>query len=237
MAQPVNQTLLVIPTYNERENAAPLIETIHQRHLGIDFLVVDDHSTDGTAAVVDELARHCPLTVIHRARKLGIGSAHKVGLRYALEHDYTYVMTMDADFSHSPEYLQPMLQQAETADVVIGSRYVSGGGFDHFAKHRLLLTKTVHWMTTHLLDLPYDCTGGLRRYRVAMLRRLDMRLVPSNGHAFLIEMVFQIKQSGGVILEYPITFRPRRLGCSKVSGAELVRAAASFARLSLQRWS
>ena len=230
-------TLLVIPTYNERGNLQPLVEDIQGRNLGVDFLVVDDHSSDGTGALADALAARLPLAVLHRAGKLGIGSAHKAGLRYAMERGYASVMTMDADFSHSPDYLRPMLQLAPTADLVIGSRYVAGGGFDRFPAHRLLLTKTVHWMTSHVLDLPYDCTGGLRVYRVGMLRRLDMRRVPSDGHAFLIEMAFQIKRQGGVIIEHPIIFRPRQVGTSKVSGAELLRAAASFARLSLQRFA
>lgn len=235
MRRPAVQTLLVMPTYNERDNLTPLLEDIHQRAPDLDLLVIDDGSPDGTGNVADELAQHVPLTVIHRARKLGIGNAHKAGLRYAIEHGYSFVMTMDADFSHSPEHLLPMLRDAQHADLVIGSRYVKGGGIDRMAAHRWLLTKAAHWLTTYLLDLPYDCSSGLRLYRVDMVRRVDRRLTPSDGHAFLIEMVFHIKRQGGTIVESPITFRPRRFGSSKVSAAEAVRIAAALIRLSLQR--
>ena len=229
------KTLLVIPTYNERGNIEQLVEEIHRQQLGLDFLIIDDHSPDGTGALADELSRRLPITVIHREKKFGIGSAHKAGFRYAMAHQYEYVMTMDADFSHSPEYLRPMLDRAASADVVLGSRYVQGGGFAKFGLHRLLLTKTVHWLTSSLLGLSYDCTGGLRVYRVAALARLDeMEEIPSNSHAFLIEILFHIKRHGGVIHEYPITIQPRREGKSKVSLHELLRSAASLVRLSTQ---
>ena len=231
------RTLIVIPTYNERGNLQPLVEDIQGRGLGVDFLIIDDHSSDGTGAVADELATRLPLTVLHRKGRLGIGSAHKAGLRYAMDQDYEAVMTMDADLSHSPQYLRPMLERLARADVVIGSRYVAGGGFERFGLHRLLLTKTVHRLTQSLLGLPYDCTSGLRAYRVAALRAVDFTATPSDGHAFLIESLFQIQRAGGTMTEYPITIQPRWQGQSKVSFAELLRAAASLMRLTVQRFS
>ena len=227
--------LLVIPTYNEAGNLERLVEAVHRLGLGLDLLVVDDHSPDGTGALAELLAARLPLAVLHRSGKLGIGSAHKDGLRYAIERGYTHVLTMDADLSHSPAYLGPMLARAAEADVVLGSRYVQGGGFHRFAFHRLLLTKIVHRLTTVLLGLPYDCTGGLRCYRVAALRRLDMAQVPSDGHAFLIEILFALTRLGCAIVEYPIVFQPREQGCSKVSAAELHRSAWALTRLALQR--
>ena len=175
------------------------------------------------------------VAVIHRDSKRGIGSAHKAGFQYAMDRGYQYVMTMDADCSHSPEYLRPMRELAASADLVIGSRYVQGGGFDRLGLHRLLLTKTVHWLTTSLLGLPYDCTGGLRLYRVAVLRTIDLRQIPSDGHALLFELVYRITQRGGTIAEYPIVIHPRHAGSSKVSLSELLRAARSLVRLSLRR--
>lgn len=232
---PLGNTLLVIPTYNEAGNLEGLIHEIQRQQLGLDLLIVDDHSPDGTGELADQLSTRLPVTVIHREKKLGIGSAHRVGLQYAIDRRYAYVMTMDADGSHSPEYLRPMVERATSADVVIGSRYVRGGGFHRFGWHRLLLTRIVHWLTTSLLNLPYDCTGGLRVYRVALLSTVDLHRIPSHGHAFLIELLSQIKQHGGVIHEYPITIQPRSTGRSKVSLGELWRSAMALMRLSLQR--
>lgn len=226
-----HDTLLIIPTYNEAGNLQRLVEEIQRLQLGVDLLVVDDHSPDGTGALADALAARLPVAVIHRDKKLGIGSAHKAGFQYAMDQGYAYVMTMDADFSHSPDYLRPMRALAASADLVIGSRYVQGGGFDRFGLHRLLLTKTVHWLTQSLLGLPYDCTGGLRLYRVAVLQTLDLGRISSDGHALLFELVYRIKQRGGVIREYPITIQSRREGRSKVSVSELLRAAISLIRL------
>lgn len=230
------ETLVVIPTYNERGNLERLIEEICGQPLGVDLLIVDDSSPDGTGALADALSRRFPLTVIHRPGKLGIGSAHKTGLQYAMTHDYAYVITMDADGSHSPGYLQPMLAQGMAADLVIGSRYVPGGGF-RLEWHRRVLTKTVHWLTRTLLGLPYDCTSGLRVYRVEALRPIELRRVSSNGHAFLIELLVALQQHGRRIGEYPMTIQPRREGHSKVSLAELIRAALSLMRLSLGQWT
>ena len=225
------QTLLVIPTYNECENLERLIEAVCREQDGIQILVIDDNSPDGTGKIADRLAAQGRVHVIHRSGKLGIGSAHKAGLRYAIEHQFAYVMTMDGDFSHSPADLRPLLERAAFVDAVIGSRYVQGGGFERFGAHRLALTKTVHWLTQVLLQLPYDCTGGLRLYRVAALQRIPWEALRADGHAFLIEVLFHLQQQGGTIHEYPITIHPRRFGKSKVSLAELGRAASILARL------
>ncbi len=232
---PQATTLLVIPTYNERDNIERLVREIQQRELGLDLLIIDDNSPDGTGAVADEFTKQWPVTVIHRKKKLGIGSAHQLGFQYAIEQQYPYVMTMDADFTHSSIYLRPIMEQATSADIVIGSRYAKGGGMSGWGLHRLLVTRTAHWFTTHVLRMPYDCTGGFRLYRTAVLQRVDFRQIRSEGYAFLFELLFHLAQGGWTIREVPIVVNVRSSGKSKISWRDLLRAVQTLHRLSRQR--
>ncbi|MBI3333490.1 MAG: glycosyltransferase [Candidatus Omnitrophica bacterium] len=231
-----SETLLIIPTYNEAGNIEPLIREIHEQGLGLDLLIIDDCSPDGTGDVAERLSREIPLRVIHRERKGGIGSAQKLGFRHAIEHRYRYAITMDGDFAHSPRYLRDLLAGAAAgADVVVGSRYIRGGGLSGWGIHRVILTRAAHWLTRHLLELPYDMTGGFRLYRVSVLAAVDLDAVRSDGYAFLTEILFRIARAGFSIREIPIVIPSRHLGRSKISRVEILRAARTLFRLALQR--
>ena len=227
--------LVIIPTYNEAGNIDRLLREIQGQSLPLDILVIDDHSPDGTGALVEQLSKEIPVRVLHRAGKLGIGSAHKEGFRWAIERGYGMVITMDADFAHSPDNLRKMLDQANGSDVVIGSRYMNGGGLEGWGLPRLLLTHTAHWLTDHLLGIPYDCTGGFRLYHTRVLSQIHYGEVRSEGYAFLIEMLFQVRKQGFTVAEIPIVISSRRLGKSKISRTEILRAVKTLLRLSLHR--
>jgi len=229
------KTLLVIPTYNEAGNIERLLRAVFAQDLALDVLVIDDRSPDGTGAILDRLAGELPLEVIHRDGKQGIGSAHERGFDEARARGYTQVLTMDADFAHDPSYLRELLARAGEADVIVGSRYLVGGGLRDWSLIRRLLTHTAHWCTTHLLGLPHDCTGGLRLYDVAVFERFDYRRIQSDGYAFLIEMLYHLRRAGCSIHEVPITIAARNIGISKISRVEILHAVQTLLRLSLHR--
>lgn len=227
------RVLLIIPTYNEAGNLPRLIGEIQEQRLPLEILVIDDNSPDGTGRIAEELSRQAPIQVLHRSGKLGIGSAHREGFRYAMAHGYRWTATMDADFSHSPEYLPALLEKAEPDRVVIGSRYIPGGGVSGWAWHRRWLTHTAHWLTMTLLRIPYDCTGGFRLYPVPLLRQLALDEVHSEGYAFLTELLFHITRRGFRVVEIPIVINSRHKGKSKISRSEIFKAAFTLIRLSL----
>jgi len=229
------KTLLVIPTYNEAGNIERLLRQIPAAECGLDLLVIDDNSPDGTGALVEALADRLPVRVMHRPAKLGIGSAHKAGFRYALEHSYGCVMTMDADFAHAPSDLASMLACADHADVVIGSRYLSGGGLTDWPLWRRVVTHTAHWLTTHLLGLPYDCTGGFRLYDTAVFEQVNLEAIHSDGYAFLTELLFTIIRQGFTVHELPIVVTFREHGTSKISPIEILKAVKTLIQLSCRR--
>ena len=235
MAPPSWKTLLIIPTYNEAGNIETLIREILDQRLELDLLVIDDNSPDGTGHLAERLSRSAPITVIHRAGKLGIGSAHKQGLQYALDHGYLLAITMDADFSHSPRYLGDLLRESARADVVVGSRYIRGGGLVGWSLFRLLITHTAHTLTTLLLGIPYDCTGAFRIYRSAVLREVDFQAIRSEGYAFLIEMICEVCRSGFAVGQIPIVISKRHKGVSKISHSEILKAVKTLFHLGLRR--
>jgi dolichol-phosphate mannosyltransferase len=228
---PTGKTLLVIPTYNEAGNIVRLLEEVHAQGLPLEILVIDDASPDGTAALVQELAPRIPVRVIRRAGKLGIGSAHKLGIRQAIAGGYAHLMTMDGDFAHDPAYLRTMLASAGAADVVLGSRYLPGGGLEGWSAVRRLITHTAHALTTRLLRLPYDCTGAFRLYNVARLRTIEYQAIRSDGYAFMIEMLYTLQHHGFTVHEIPIVLPSRHSGVSKISRAEILHAIQTLWRL------
>ena len=228
--------LLVIPTYNEALNLKRLIEEICAEHLALNILVIDDNSPDGTGRLADSLGQTTPrMSVLHRKGKLGIGSAHKEGFQWAIQRGYERILTMDADFSHSPRYLRSLLEGGSSEDVVIGSRYIQGGGLQGWSMVRRFLTHTAHGLTRSFLGISYDCTGGLRLYPVPVLKQVEFQDIRSDGYAFLIEMLFRLTRNGVNIREIPIVINSRHQGKSKISKREILKAVMTLLRLSGQQ--
>jgi len=237
------KTLITVATYNERENLPLLVEAVFEQLPAAEMLVVDDGSPDGTGQWCDEYGRTDPrLRCLHRSGKLGLGTAIVAAMRYAVEHDYEYMLNMDADFSHHPRYLPAIVAamdppDASPADVVIGSRYVPGGGVEGWPLKRRLMSAAVNLYARTLLGLrPRDCSGGYRCYRVALLRRLDTDSIISRGYSFQEEVLWRLKQLGARCREVPILFADRRLGTSKINGREAWAAVWILFRLGINNW-
>lgn len=223
-AQP--RVLISTATYNERDNLARLIADIHGVVPAADVLVVDDNSPDGTGKLADELAAADPrIHVLHRAGKLGLGTAILAGMNYAMEHGYDYFVNMDADFSHHPRYLPGLLDGMNKHDIMIGSRYVPGGGTVGWPLSRRLMSAGVNLVVRLLMRIPsHDNSGGYRVYRVALLRRTNLERLLSRGYSFQEEVLFRCHQAGCRIGEFPIVFEDRRAGASKVNLRESARS-------------
>jgi dolichol-phosphate mannosyltransferase len=211
--------LVVIPTYNERENLQAVVLAIREHLPQASMLIVDDASPDGTGIIADELAAlYEGIHVLHRPGKMGLGTAYIEGFRFALRHDYTSVFEMDADFSHDPKYLPELLAAADRYDVVIGSRYVVGGKTPDWRLIRKLISSSGNVFARNVLSLPIrDCTAGFKCYRREVIAALDLQRINLQGYAFQIETVYQAYRAGFRIGEVPIVFPDRRLGRSKMS--------------------
>ncbi len=214
--------LIIIPTYNEKENLGPLLEAIYEIRPDIHVLVVDDNSPDGTGQLVAEWADSPQyegrLFLLRRAGKLGLGTAYIAGFRWALARSYRRILEMDADFSHNPRYLPDLLAAAEEADLVLGSRYVPGGGVKNWGFWRRFLSRGGSLYARVLLGLPYqDLTGGFKCFRREVLETLDLGAVRSNGYSFQIELTYRAHCKGFKIKEVPIVFEDREVGKSKMS--------------------
>jgi len=211
--------LVVIPTYNEADNIVRLIPAVKRQGPGIEILVVDDGSPDGTGAVVADIARRDPVVhLLQREGKLGLGTAYVAGFRYAIEHRYDLVFEMDADFSHDPEDLTRFIDKAAAADLVIGSRYLGGVRVLNWPIRRLMLSFFANVYTRVMTGLPLtDATGGFKCYRREVLEAIDLSSIRSNGYAFQIEMSFKAWKKGFRLMEIPIVFLDRRTGSSKMS--------------------
>ena len=221
------RTLVVIPTYNEAENIVPLAREVLAQAASLDVLVVDDASPDGTGQRVAEAAASEPrLHLLARAGKLGLGTAYLAGFRFGLDHGYSHVFTMDGDGSHAPRHLPALLEAARSNDLVVGSRYVPGGGIRNWPLHRRALSAFANFYTRTLLRLPVrDCTSGFRGYARPVLEAVDPFGVRSSGYSFLEEMLVRVQRAGFRIAEVPIVFQDRALGASKINRSEIYRAA------------
>jgi dolichol-phosphate mannosyltransferase len=210
---------VVLPTYNERDNLPAIVPQILDAAPEIDVLVVDDSSPDGTGALADELGRADPrVRVLHRPRKEGLGRAYLAGFDVALRAGYGLVLEMDADFSHDPGALPLLLAAAKNADVVLGSRYVEGGGTANWGAGRRLLSRAGSLYARTILRLPVrDLTGGFKCFRREVLEGLDLPSVTTSGYAFQIELTWRAIRRGFRVVEVPITFADRRVGKSKMS--------------------
>lgn len=221
------RALVIVPTYNERENIDRLIDRVLMQDSRIDMLIVDDGSPDGTGEVVDIVARtNERVHVIHRERKLGLGTAYVAGFRWALERDYEFILEMDADFSHDPIHLPQFLAAAENADLVLGSRYQQGRvTVVNWPISRLILSYCANIYARRVTGLQvWDATGGFKCFRRAVLEGIDLDHVRSNGYAFQIEMSFRAWKLRFRIVEIPIVFVDRSEGTSKMSN-HIVREA------------
>jgi glycosyltransferase involved in cell wall biosynthesis len=231
-------TCVVLPTYNEAENIERLVPELIALGPGLRVVVVDDHSPDGTGDLAEALAARHPgrVRVLHRPGKLGLGSAYVAGFRHALGEGAGWVLTMDADFSHEPRYIPSMLARAAEADLVIGSRYVPGGGAVDSPFSRRLLSRGANLVAHLALGLrARDVTAGFRLYRRAVLESIPLELIFSSGYSFLIEMLYLVERKGWRVAEVPIHFYDRVLGQSKISRAEVGRALYTVARLAYRR--
>jgi dolichol-phosphate mannosyltransferase len=221
------RALVILPSYNEAENVLDLSRDILARDASIDVLVVDDNSPDGTAGLVEEaMASEPRLHLLKRSSKLGLGSAYQAGFRYGVEHDYDPIITMDCDYSHHPKHLPQFLEAVRSCDMVIGSRYVRGGGVLNWPLRRRLLSRFANFYTRVLLRVPvHDCTAGFRCYTKEVITTIDPDVIRSSGYAFLEDMVMRVHRAGYRITEIPIIFEDRTRGASKIDSSEIYRAA------------
>ncbi len=214
------KALIVIPTYNEAQNIEHLIDRIlFQGIRGVEILVVDDNSPDGTAGIVENIA-HCESNIhlMKRSKKAGLGTAYVAGFKYALARDYDYVFEMDADFSHDPDEIPNFLETIKTSDLVIGSRYKCGVNVINWPLSRLVLSVGANKYSQIITGLPIkDCTGGYKCFRREVLEAIDLDKVDSDGYSFQIEVNFKAWKKGFRICEIPIVFMDREAGSSKMS--------------------
>jgi len=221
------RVLVILPTYNEADNVLDLAAQVLGQDPSIEVLVVDDNSPDGTGELVADAQRDEPrLHLLRRPGKLGLGTAYLAGFRYGLDAGFDRLFTMDCDFSHNPKYLPAMLAALDDHDVVVGSRYVPGGGIENWPWPRRLLSKFANFYARTLLRLDLrDCTAGYRGYSREVLETVDPFGIRSSGYSFLEEMAWRVTRCGFSIAEIPIVFEQRKAGASKIESSEIYLAA------------
>jgi dolichol-phosphate mannosyltransferase len=216
----MNRALVCIPTYNEADNLEPITQAVLKAEPRVDILVVDDNSPDGTGKIADALAAKEPrIRVLHREKKEGLGRAYLAAFRWALAEGYTYIIEMDADFSHDPRYLPGLLDAAEAgADLVLGSRYITGGGTVNWGIGRQVLSRGGSLYARTILGVGiHDLTGGFKCFHRRVLETIELDAVKSTGYAFQIELTYRTLKKGFTVREIPIVFEDRRVGQSKMS--------------------
>ena len=220
------KTLVIIPTYNERENIEKIVPQVLEQDPSIQVLVVDDGSPDGTGAIADRMAKENDrIQVLHRRNKGGLGTAYLAGFKYALEKSYDLVFEMDCDFSHDPKSVPRFLEAISDFDLVLGSRYINGGEVRNWPKSRYYLSYYANVYSRVITRLPVkDATGGFKCFRREVLEAINLDQVKSNGYSFQIEMSFRAWKKGFKIKEIPIVFEDRKAGQSKMS-KKIVREA------------
>ncbi len=220
------KAIVLVPTYNEKENIERIIPEILKQDDRLSVLVIDDSSPDGTGQIADRIASGNPrVLVLHRTKKEGLGQAYIAGFRWALERDFDYVFEMDADFSHDPKYLPDFLKAIADADIVLGSRYISGVNVVNWPMMRLLLSYYANVYSRIVTGMPLrDATGGFKCFKRRVLEAIDLGEVRSNGYSFQIEMSYRAFKKGFKIIEIPIVFVDRTAGQSKMS-KKIVREA------------
>ncbi len=214
-----SKILVIIPTYNEIENIENIVAEVFKYVPTANILVVDDNSPDGTGAAVEKLSeKDDRVRLIMRPGKLGLGTAYITGFQYAIENEYDYIFEMDADFSHNPAHMPRFLDAIKGADLVIGSRYISGGGIENWSISRKFVSRCGSLYSRLLLSVPYkDLTGGFKCFRRKALQAIPLEEIQSEGYAFQIEVTYRTHKRGFLIKEIPILFADRRGGHSKMS--------------------
>ncbi len=236
--EPGRKPLIVVPTYNERENLAALVRQI-LGFPGYRVMVVDDASPDGTGAVADDLAREFPgrVDVVRRTGRRGLGRSYVEGMQRALATDADVVCQMDADFSHDPKFLPDLVAATDRFDLVIGSRYLHGISVVNWPLRRLILSTFANWYVRAITGLDLrDCTAGFRCWRREALEHIPLNRIVSDGYAFVVEMTYEASRRGCRIGEVPIIFVERRIGSSKMSSGVLAESILMPWRLILRRW-
>jgi len=233
---PMNRTIVVVPTFNERENLPPLTQRILSLPVKVDLLVVDDNSPDGTGKIADQLAaEHPSVHVLHRKEKNGLGRAYIAGFKWALEQGYDFVFELDGDFSHNPDDIPMFLQAAKDSDLVLGSRYLNGIRIINWPLSRLMLSKSAAKYVQMVTGMPFtDPTGGYKCFSRRALQAIDLDEIRSNGYSFQIEMTHKLWRQGMRVVEVPIIFTDRFQGHSKMSGHIVREALMMVWRLLLQ---
>ncbi len=232
-------TYVIVPTYNEADNLDDLLSQLLDLPVSLGIIVVDDNSPDGTGDLADKWAAERPdrVHVLHRPGKMGLGTAYIAGFKFGLaELKAARLMTMDADFSHNPRYIPDMIALSQQKHIVIGSRYVPGGGSVDCSWKRVLLSKGANFVARSALGLKAnDTTAGFRLYRREVLESIPLNQIFSSGYSFLVEMLFMCQRRGWQVGEVPIIFEDRRRGATKISRSEVFRAQYTILRLFLRR--
>jgi dolichol-phosphate mannosyltransferase len=231
-----NNSLIFIPTYNECENVEKIIHEILDLNLiNADILFIDDNSPDGTGEILDNLStKYNNVRVIHRRRKLGIGSAHLDAIKWAYENRYDTLITMDCDFTHSPSYIPKMMAASASHDIVVTSRYIERDSLEEWNIFRKALTVTGHILTKYALKLRYDATGAFRLYKLHNIPQHLFSMIQSGGYSFFFESLFYLNYNGCTIKEIPIKLPARTYGHSKMRISDILNSVKSIFVLSLK---
>ncbi len=229
---------VIIPTYNEKDNIVELVRQILALRINAKVIIVDDNSPDGTGQIADQLAKEdVRVSVIHRAGKLGLGTAYIAGFKKGLLENADRLITMDADFSHDPAYIPALVALADHYHITIGSRYIPEGGVVNWEWQRRFLSWSANTFARTTLGLKAnDCTAGFRCYHREVLQNIDLDRIFSNGYSFLVEMLYKCQRRGYQVGEIPIIFANRERGQSKISQREIYKAMYTVIRLSLTRF-
>jgi len=217
--------LIFIPTYNEKGNPTHLMEEFVRLGIQADVLFMDDSSPDGTGEEMDQLShKYSQITVIHRSGKLGIGTAHKEALAYAYEKGYEKLLTMDADFTHPPEFIPKILSNPHGTDFIVGSRHIEKKSIEGWSLFRRIMTRSAHFMTTYILGLPFDSTNAFRLYNLKAIPKSIFQLVESRSYSFFFESLFILHHNGISISEIPMRLPPREAGNSKMQLKDAIKS-------------
>ena len=231
------KTLVISPTYNEKKNIPELINRISQLSHPLDLLIIDDNSPDGTADLVKNIMKeNSNIFILERERKLGLGTAYSAGFQWALERDYELIVQIDADLSHDPDDIPRLLDETKTADLIIGSRYISGVNVINWPMRRLVLSYFANWYARFVIGHPtYDLTGGFKCFKRKVLESIDLSAIKSEGYSFQIEINFLVWIKRFNLKEIPIVFTDRTVGESKMNRGIIVEAILMVPKLLIKK--